>query len=87
MTYYLLDTAMEKGANGEIVKTQAVYAHDNLNAAIIAFHDTMSYKRKVDTVLSALAIVINENGGIEKSEKFVREVPTVESPTQEDAEE
>ena len=67
MKYYLLDTSINKdGTNA-----QGVFIHDDLKSALIAFHDTISYKMKTDTVASALVMVVNEMGGIEKSEKYI----------------
>lgn len=79
MRYYLIDTAIEKAADDSEISTQTISVfgdptkadEENKNAAIIAFHNSIAYKMQVEAVKSALIVIINEFGGIEKSEKYI----------------
>ena len=74
MRYYLFTVQYNKDAEAE--NRSVPKAYDNLNDAMADFHTQMGKDMKNATLGWALSMVIDSNGGIHASEKYVADVVT-----------
>lgn len=70
------------------IKGKGVYEYANLNEAIAVFHSKMGSAMKSALFKSELLLVINADGGVYKTEKYVNDsyAPTPEPTPEPDAE-
>lgn len=80
MKFYVIEIA-EGDAK---IKGKGIYEYATLNEAVANFHSKLGVAMKSDLYDSDLIMVVNSDGGIHKSEKFVREVATVEEVAEEE---
>lgn len=68
MKYYVMEVATADGA-----EARAVTPYDELDNAVMAFHQVMASAYANSAVTHALCVIINSKGGVERSEALERE--------------
>lgn len=69
MKFYLIEIA----TGDEKIAGKAVYEYATLNEAVANFHSKLGSAMKSDLYESELVMVINSEGGVHKSEKFIKD--------------
>lgn len=67
--FYLVE--ISEGADS--IKGKAIYEYDNLNSAVAMFHKKLGTAMGSELYTSDLVMVIDGNGAVYKSEKYVAE--------------
>lgn len=73
MKFYLIEIS----EGNQSIAGKAVYEYATLNEAVANFHSKLGAAMKSNLFTSELVMVINSDGGIHKSEKYVAEVAPV----------
>lgn len=79
MKFYLIEISEGE----EKIEGKAIYEYATLNEAVANFHSKLGAAMKSNLYTSELVMVINSDGGIHKSEKYVAEVAEVTETTEE----
>lgn len=59
------------------ISGKGIYAYETLNEAVASFHSKLGTAMKSELYTSDLVMVIDADGAVYKSEKFIREVNTI----------
>lgn len=70
MKFYLIEIS----EGNQSIAGKSVYEYATLNEAVANFHSKLGAAMKSALFTSELVMVINSDGGIHKSEKYVAEV-------------
>lgn len=70
MKYYVFEVA----TGDPKIAGKSVYEYNTLNEAVATFHSKLGTAMKSDLYDSDLVMVINSEGGIHKTEKYVKPV-------------
>lgn len=79
MKFYLIEIS----EGDQKIEGKAIYEYATLNEAVANFHSKLGAAMKSNLFTSELVMVINSDGGIHKSEKYVAEVAEVTETTEE----
>lgn len=79
MKFYLIEIS----EGDQKIEGKAIYEYATLNEAVANFHSKLGSAMKSNLYTSELVMVINSDGGIHKSEKYVAEVAEVTETTEE----
>lgn len=74
--YYVIEISVMK--EDPTKDTKGIYTYDDINKAIGTFHSKLGSAMKSDAFLSELVMVIDDNGAVIKSEKYVAPIPEPE---------
>lgn len=80
--YYVVEiSVMKDNPEKEI---PGIYAYDDINKAVGTFHSKLGSAMKAETFVSEMVMVVDDNGAVIKTEKYVAPVPEeVVEPTEE----
>lgn len=70
MKFYLIEISEGE----QSITGKAIYEYATLNEAVANFHSKLGSAMKSNLFTSELVMVINSDGGIHKSEKYVADV-------------
>ncbi len=73
MKYYVIEIS----EGDQKIEGKAIYEYATLNEAVANFHSKLGSAMKSALYTSELVMVVNSDGGIHKSEKYVAEVAEV----------
>jgi len=82
--YYVIEISVMK--EDPTKDTKGIYTYDSLDKAVGTFHSKLGSAMKAETFLSELVMVIDDNGAVIKTEKYVAPVEpeeVVDIPTEE----
>lgn len=74
MKFYVIEIA----EGDSKIAGKGIYEYATLNEAVASFHKKLGTAMSSELYTSDLVMVINSEGGIHKSEKYIKEVETVE---------
>lgn len=69
MKFYLVEISTGNAS----IAGKAIYEYDSLNDAVANFHSKLGSAMKSELFESELVMVINSEGGVHMSEKYIKE--------------
>lgn len=74
MKYYVVEISTGNAS----IAGKAIYEYETLNEAVANFHSKLGSAMKSELFNSELVMVINSEGGVHMSEKYIKEQPESE---------
>ena len=78
--FYLVEVNTEKNESGDTVTSQGIFAHADMDSALIAFHQSVGYAMSNEKVLQMGRCILNEAMMPMRTENWTRPVAPAPAP-------